>query len=148
MPLSRVRARPAVYRGLMAGPPASVKTFNRFALLLAGRRFIPVWGVLRHRGRKSGHDYSTPLAFISTPGAFFIGLPWGPRTDWVRNVRAAGRCTVRLGGREYECTEPELVSKDVVVGAARGPLRAVVKWINFPGGFLRLGHGPAPGQGN
>jgi deazaflavin-dependent oxidoreductase (nitroreductase family) len=131
----------------MAGPPASVKTFNRIALLLAGRRLIPVWGVLRHSGRKSGREFSTPLAFIATPGAFFIGLPWGRNTDWVRNVRAAGRCTVRLRGHEYECTQPEFVSKDVVVTAA-GPLRTVVKRTHFTGGFLRLRHGPARGQGN
>jgi deazaflavin-dependent oxidoreductase (nitroreductase family) len=132
----------------MAGPPASVKTFNRIALLLAGRRLIPVWGVLRHSGRKSGREFSTPLAFIATPGAFFIGLPWGRNTDWVRNVRAAGRCTVRLRGHEYECTQPEFVSKDVVVTAATGPLRTVVKRTHFTGGFLRLGHGLARGQGN
>jgi deazaflavin-dependent oxidoreductase (nitroreductase family) len=143
MPLTRGRAQPLAYRGLMAGPPRSVNTFNRFALLLAGRRLMPVWGVLRHSGRKSGREYSTPLAFVATPGAFFIGLPWGRGTDWVRNVRAAGRCTVRLRGHEYECSQPEFVSKDVVVAAATGPLRAVVMRISFPGGFLRLGHGPA-----
>lgn len=106
---------------------------------------MPVWGVLRHCGRKSGREYSTPLAFIATPGVLFIGLPWGRSTDWVRNVRAAGRCTVRLRGREYECTEPEFVSKDVVVATATGPLRVVVRRIDFTGGFLRLRHGAAPG---
>ena len=148
MPLSRLRARPAAYRGFVAAPPRSVKTFNRFALLVAGRRLVPVWGVLRHRGRKSGREYSTPLAFIATPGAFFTGLPWGRDTDWVRNVGAAGRCTVRLRGREYECTEPEFVGKDEVLAAARGPLRAVVQRTSFTGGFLRLRHGPVAGQGN
>jgi deazaflavin-dependent oxidoreductase (nitroreductase family) len=133
----------------MARPPASAKTFNRFALLLAGRRLMPVWGVLRHSGRKSGREYSTPLAFVATPGAFFVGLPWGRGTDWVRNVRASGRCTVRLRGREYECTEPEFVEKDAVVAAASGPVRMVVQRIDFPGGFLRLRRGsPAGGHGS
>lgn len=132
----------------MAGPPASVKTFNRIALLLAGRRLIPVWGVLRHSGRKSGREFSTPLAFIATPGTFFIGLPWGRNTDWVRNVRAAGRCTVRLRGHEYECTQPEFVSKDVAMAAATGPLRTVVRRMDLTSGFLRLQHGPARGRGN
>ena len=126
----------------MARPPASVKTFNRFALLVAGRRFVPLWGVLQHSGRKSGLVYSTPLAFTSTPGAFFVGLPWGRGTDWVRNVRAAGRCTVRLGGREFECTEPEFVGKDVVMAAATGPARLLLQPSNYAGGFIRLRHGP------
>ena len=46
---------------------------------------------------------------------------------------------------QYECTEPEFVSKDVVVAAATGPLRVVVRRIDFTGGFLRLRHGSAPG---
>ena len=132
----------------MAGPPRSVKTFNRFALLLAGRRLVPVWGVLRHRGRKSGREYSTPVAIIGSPGAFFIGLPWGRDTDWVRNVRASGRCTVRLRGHEYECTQPEFVRKDVVLAAATGPLRTAVRRMDLTSGFLQLQHGPARGQGN
>ena len=133
----------------MAGPPAAVKTFNRLALLLAGRRLVPVWGVLRHSGRKSGREFSTPLAFVATPGAFFVGLPWGRGTDWVRNVRAAGRCTVRLGGREYECSQPEFVGKDVVMAQATGPLRPLLRRMNMQGGFLRLVREPAPrGQDN
>ena len=131
----------------MARPPVPVKTFNRLALLVAGRRLVPVWGVLRHSGRKSGREYSTPLAFVSTPGAFFIGLPWGRGTDWVRNVRAARRCTVRLGGHEYECTEPEFVDREVVVTAATRPLRMLVQRFDFPGGHLRLRHGPRPVDG-
>ena len=122
----------------MAGPPAAVKTFNRLALLLAGRRLMPVWGAIRHTGRRSGREYSTPVAVIATPDAYFIGLPWGRGTDWVRNVRAAGRCTIRLRGHEHDCTEPEFVDKEVVAAAATGVLRLAVQRMDFPGGFLRL----------
>ncbi len=128
----------------MAGPPASVKTFNRFALLLAGHRLVPVWAVLRHTGRKSRREYSTPVAIITAPDAFFIGLPWGRGTDWVRNVRAAGRCTVRLSGRDYECFDPELVGKEATVAATSGVMRLVVSRLPFPGGFLRLRKAPTP----
>ena len=79
----------------MAGPPATVKQFNRIALSLAGHRFFPLWAVLRHRGRKSGKEYAVPLAVIPTETTFIIALPWGRETDWVRNVRATGRCEVR-----------------------------------------------------
>lgn len=51
---------------------------------------MPVWAVVQHRGRKSGKEYSTPVAVLTTPDAFSIGLPWGKGTDWVRNLRAAG----------------------------------------------------------
>ncbi|MEU4420818.1 hypothetical protein AB0F81_09335 [Actinoplanes sp. NPDC024001] len=68
--------------------------------ILAGRRGIPVWAVVHHRGRVSGRDLRVPIAVVATPDHFVINLPWGPRTNWVRNVIAAGGCTIRWkGGR-------------------------------------------------
>ena len=90
----------------MAGPPAAAKAFNRVALLVAGRRFVPVWASLRHRGRRSGKEYVVPIAVIPTDTTFLIALPWGRGTDWVRNVRAAGGCTIRWRGVDYACSEP------------------------------------------
>ena len=75
----------------MAGAPAAAKYFNKVAIRLAGHRLFPVWAVLRHRGRKSGRQYAIPVAVIPTETTFIIALPWGPETDWLRNVRAAER---------------------------------------------------------
>ena len=75
----------------MAGRPASAKKFNKFAVHLAGHRLFPLWAVLRHRGRKSGTEYSIPVAVMPTDDAFLIGLPWGRGTDWARNTVAAAR---------------------------------------------------------
>lgn len=122
----------------MAKPPSSVKTFNKLAIRFAGHRLFPLWAVLRHRGRTSGKEYAIPVAVIPGEGVFFIGLPWGRGTDWVRNVRAAGGCTVRWKGRELPCTEPEFVDKDVVLGATGRFLRWVLERTDFQGGFLRL----------
>ncbi len=36
-------------------------------------------------------------------------LSFGSRSDWVRNVLAAGGCEVRLDGRDYIATNPRLV---------------------------------------
>ena len=65
--------------GPMAGPPAAAKQFNKVALLLAGRRFVPLWAALHHRGRRSGKEYVVPIAVIPTDTTFLIALPWGPR---------------------------------------------------------------------
>ena len=106
----------------MAGPPAAAKQFNKVALLLAGRRFVPLWAALRHRGRRSGKEYVVPIAVVPTDTTFLIALPWGRGTDWVRNVRAAGTCTIRWRGVDYACSEPEFVDQAVgsVGGARRG----------------------------
>ena len=127
----------------MAGPPAAVKSFNVVAVRLAGHRFFPLWVVLRHRGRKSGTEYAVPLAVTPTPTAFIIALPWGRETDWVRNIQAAGRCTVRWKGAEFECTEPVFVGKDVALAAAGSVMRRILQRQDFPHGFIQLTRRPA-----
>ncbi|MGN6634708.1 MAG: nitroreductase family deazaflavin-dependent oxidoreductase [Oryzihumus sp.] len=119
-------------------PPARlVKATAPLAARLAGHRWFPVWAVLRHRGRRSGRDYAIPVAVLVTADGFVIGLPWGPETNWVQNVLAAGGCGLRWKGRELRLTDPELVGADVAVAAA-GPLqRRVIRRLDFPG-FLRL----------
>jgi hypothetical protein len=40
-----------------------------------------------------------------------IPLTFGSASDWSRNVRAAGGCSIRLYGTDYEATAPEVVSR-------------------------------------
>ena len=126
----------------MSGPPAAAKQFNRVAVRLAGHRWFPLWAVVHHRGRRSGAEYTTPIAVIATDSTFVIGLPWGRETDWVRNVRAAGGCTVRWKSAMHECTEPTFVGKDVALAAASGLTRRVLERQNFSAGYLQLTHRP------
>ena len=122
----------------MAGAPAAARYFNKVAIRLAGHRFLPLWAVLRHRGRKSGRQYAIPIAVIPSGTTFIIALPWGQETDWLRNVRAAHGCTIRWNGADYECTDPTFVGKDVAVAAARGVTRRALGRIEFPHGFIQL----------
>ncbi len=126
----------------MTGPPPGARQFNKLAVRLAGRRYVPLWVVLHHRGRTSGTEYAVPLAVIPTASTFVIGLPWGQGTDWVRNVRVAGGCTVRWKGADYTCTEPTFVGKDVALAAAHGITRRVLQRGGFPHGFLQLTRSP------
>jgi len=36
---------------------------------------------------------------------FVIGLPYGPNTDWLKNVRASGVATLVHNGSSYQCDE-------------------------------------------
>ena len=90
----------------MAGPPAAARLFNTVAAHLAGHRLLPVWAVLWHQGRRSGKEDAVPPAVIPTDTTFVIALPWGRGTDWVRNVRAAGHCTIGWKGAGYDCSGP------------------------------------------
>ncbi|GAA3614461.1 PNPOx family protein [Microlunatus ginsengisoli] len=127
----------------MAGVPRGAKQFNKIAIHLAGHRFPSVWAVLRHRGRKSGNEYAVPIAVIPTDSTFLIALPWGRGTDWVRNVRSAGMCTIKWKGVEYECTAPTFVDKATALAAATGLTRRILRRGDFPHGFIQLDRRPA-----
>jgi hypothetical protein len=40
---------------------------------------------------------------------FIIPLPYGKTADWVHNVLAAGRATLRVHGETYHAVEPEII---------------------------------------
>jgi deazaflavin-dependent oxidoreductase (nitroreductase family) len=112
--------------------------FNRVAVRAAGARLLPVWAVVEHRGRRSGHRYTTPVAIAaSTPEFVYIGLAWGPRTDWVRNLRAAGGGTLRWRGRSRAVAEPTIVDKDEALAAASSTARRFLSQRG-PEQYLRL----------
>jgi deazaflavin-dependent oxidoreductase (nitroreductase family) len=119
-------------------PPAAAKRFNRVAVKAAGSRFLPIWAAVEHRGRKSGQTYTTPVAIAaSTPDSLYIGLPWGPGTDWVRNLQAAGGGRVRWKGASYAVTEPTVVGAEEPLAAAKALQRRVLSRWKLEH-FLRL----------
>jgi deazaflavin-dependent oxidoreductase (nitroreductase family) len=70
--------------------------------------------VLIHVGRSTGRTYRTPLDAHPVPdGYVFIPL-YGPRTDWVRNVLAAGSARLSIGGVEVGLVSPRMVRKQDV----------------------------------
>jgi deazaflavin-dependent oxidoreductase (nitroreductase family) len=74
-------------------------------------------GIIRHRGRTSGRAYQTPVGVVATDDGFVIGLPYGQRTQWARNVLAAGSATLVTEGRTWLVDHAELVPTDEVIDA-------------------------------
>jgi deazaflavin-dependent oxidoreductase (nitroreductase family) len=106
MSISRSSSRPRLQQSLLQN---GMRPFNRLVLLLAGTRFLPLYGVISHRGRRSGKVYRTPVVVRPTSDGFIVPMPWGESTDWYRNVRAAGECTIRWKGRDYSLVDPEVI---------------------------------------
>lgn len=77
--------------------------------VMAGRRFFPLYAVVHHTGRRTGRALALPVALLVTPEEFVITLPWGPGTNWVRNVLAAGGCRLRWKGADHQVTAPEVI---------------------------------------
>ncbi|MEU5790408.1 nitroreductase family deazaflavin-dependent oxidoreductase [Micromonospora purpureochromogenes] len=79
---------------------------NRVTGPLAGR--LPGFGVIIHRGRRSGREYRTPINIFRTSDGYVAALTYG-MTDWARNVLAAGGCDLEIRGRRVPLTAPRLV---------------------------------------
>jgi deazaflavin-dependent oxidoreductase (nitroreductase family) len=66
--------------------------------------------VIEHVGRKSGKTYETPVDIIETTTRLLIALPYGVRTDWLRNVLDAGFATVLHSGERIPVDRPAVVA--------------------------------------
>ena len=92
--------------------PMRVARWNRAGLNRVIRHvapWMPGLGVVVHRGRKSGHEYRTPVnLFRDGDERFIIALTYGPGTDWVKNVLAAGGCEIRTRGRSLRAGDPRV----------------------------------------
>lgn len=117
------------------------RLLNPRVLRAAGTAEQPRFGVIEHRGRRSGRMYATPLGVRGFPGGFLIPLTFGPDADWCRNVLAAGECVIRWRGRRYTAVEPRVVDVAEVrdeLRAASRPLERLALWLMGTRRFLRL----------
>jgi deazaflavin-dependent oxidoreductase (nitroreductase family) len=83
-----------------------VKYFNPMIKPLA--RFIPGMATIKHRGRKSGKPYETIVTAYQKDKVLAIALGHG-KTDWVKNVLAAGEADVQFGRKTVHVTNPRIV---------------------------------------
>lgn len=88
--------------------------YNRIVRLFAGKF---VYALVRHTGRKSGREYSTPVVAEAKNDFIFIPLPYGADTDWYLNIQAAGNCSIKIKGRAYSAGSPEVVNADSALSA-------------------------------
>ncbi|WP_199191263.1 nitroreductase family deazaflavin-dependent oxidoreductase [Amycolatopsis sp. CA-126428] len=92
--------------------PKGLARFNRVATNRINKYVVgwaPGFGMIVHKGRKSGKEYRTPLNVFRTDDGFVVALTYGPDTDWVKNVLAAESCTVITRRRKYRVHSPQLV---------------------------------------
>jgi deazaflavin-dependent oxidoreductase (nitroreductase family) len=81
---------------------------NKVAIHVAG--WAPGLGIVIHVGRRSHAVYRTPVNVFRTKDGFRLALTYGPDAEWVRNARSHGAVRLITRGKEYELTEPELVT--------------------------------------
>jgi deazaflavin-dependent oxidoreductase (nitroreductase family) len=97
---------------------------------------LPYFGVLVHRGRRSGRRRRTPLNVFPDDGGFVVALTYGRGTEWAGNIMAAGGCELIHRGRRIRLTSPHLLEGSPPPSIP-GPARAVLRAIGVRT-FLRL----------
>jgi deazaflavin-dependent oxidoreductase (nitroreductase family) len=97
-------------------------------------------GMLEHVGRVSGKVHRTPVHPTAIGDLVWIPRPYGEKSQWARNVIAAGRCRLQLHGEILELDEPEIVpaSDDPALSDAAADL---ARWLGIS--YLQLHRVPA-----
>ena len=91
--------------------PSRVARWNKVGLNRITRHvapWMPGFGLVVHRGRRSGREYQTPVNVFQADDGFVIALTYGAGTDWVKNVQAAGGCELRTRGRVLRVGSPRV----------------------------------------
>jgi deazaflavin-dependent oxidoreductase (nitroreductase family) len=76
------------------------------------------------RGRKTGKDYTFPIATLEASGREFLFSPFG-EVNWVANLRAAGEMTLHRGRRDRRMRAFEL-TPEVAAPYLEEGMRAVL----------------------
>lgn len=89
-----------------------------------------------HVGRRTRTVYRTPVNVFRTKDGFRFALTYGPDAEWVRNALAHGAVRLITRRKEYELSEPELVTdphRQHVPPVGRGIMRAmrVTQFLDF-----------------
>jgi deazaflavin-dependent oxidoreductase (nitroreductase family) len=109
-------------------------------------RQLPTFGILTHRGRKSGRTYQTPINVFQHGDEYLFFLTYGSDVQWVKNVLAARSCSIETRGRVVELIEPELIT-DPELRPAPPHVRFVERRIAGATQYLRMrAASPEPGR--
>ena len=100
---------------------------NALFLKIAGGH-LRAYAALKHRGRRSGREYTTPVSAYPFGDGFVVALLYAEaqHVDWVHNVMAAGQCLLQTGGKEYRLERPEIVP----ASQAERAFPPLLRWLN------------------
>lgn len=104
-----------------------VRSFSNRILLKISGRWFRAYSLVRHVGRTSGRGYRNPVSAYPLGDGFVIPVLYGARSQWVRNVMAAGRFTLRTKGRDYPLERPEIVPPARALAAYPPLLRRLMR---------------------
>ena len=124
--------------------PQWVGRWNKIFLNRITKRiapWMPIFGLVIHRGRRSGRLYQTPVNVFPTENGYLMALTYGTNADWVKNVLAAGGCELRTRRRTVRLESPRLVHDESRRGVP--PVVRLALRVGHVADFLSLETAPA-----
>lgn len=104
------------------------RTLNRATLRLA-RAGVGPFTIVRHRGRRSGRTFETPIIVAPLGRDFVAELTYGEGVQWYRNVVAAGGCELVRGPRTARVVAVERMTAAEGLAAFGRPQRLVLRLL-------------------
>ncbi|MFH5211187.1 nitroreductase family deazaflavin-dependent oxidoreductase [Antrihabitans sp. NCIMB 15449] len=92
--------------------PRAIASFNKYVtnhIQGLWAWLLPPWAVVHHTGRSSGRAFKTPIMGFKTPEGFAIPMLYGPQSQWVKNLLAAGGGEIQRGGKRFRLVDPRVV---------------------------------------
>lgn len=134
--LALVSALIVLLAGMRTKSPAVLKAVRKFNRAVSNPQQMESAGkpgayasVIRHRGRKSGKPFETPVGVVATNGEFIIALPYGLEADWLKNVLASGAATIVNEGHTYQVGQPEIISTEEVAEHFAPKEQRTLRWF-------------------
>jgi deazaflavin-dependent oxidoreductase (nitroreductase family) len=97
---------------------------------------VPPLAVVRHKGRKTGRTYRSPVIAIGSTRGYVIPMTYGRDVDWARNMVAAGGCELERMGRRVRLKKPRIVGFEKAEPLLPAAVRPFFRAANLPGFVL------------
>ena len=102
---NRINLGPSTRRAIRA----VARFVNPPVLAIAGKRHMPIVGIVHHRGVKTGRSYATPLGVRRLGDGFVMPLTFSEAALWYRNTVAAAGCVITYLGADHDAAAPEVI---------------------------------------
>ncbi len=116
--------------------PRGLADFNRVfsnKIMRPLARRAPGFGVLHHRGRRTGVEYQTPLNVFRDGDRLIVALTYGEDVDWLKNAQAAPESHFLISGKEVKVRPPVVISTEDGLAAMPAPVTAVLNLLDVSG---------------
>ena len=87
--------------------PFTNRVINPVTRRFAG--WLPGFAILHNVGRRTGRRYETPINVFKRGDAYVFALTYGTEVQWLRNIVAAGGCTMEHRGHTIELVDPKII---------------------------------------